>query len=96
MLEDLATTSPDLRWLLILFVGAVIAAITPTVDSALLTLTSILSQDVIRPRPPFALERLEQVDAHRTACPSPGANGCRRLRSVPAPSSALDSLRCCQ
>jgi SSS family solute:Na+ symporter len=50
MLRDLSQGVPALRWLLILFVGAVIAAITSTIDSALLSISSILTQDFIRPR----------------------------------------------
>ena len=56
MLRDLAQNIPGLKWLLVLFVGAVIAAITSTVDSALLSLSSILTQDFIRPRMPRSSE----------------------------------------
>lgn len=56
MLRDLAQNAPGLKWLLILFVGAVIAAITSTIDSALLSLSSILTQDFVRPRMPRSTE----------------------------------------
>jgi Na+/proline symporter len=52
MLTDLAQNVPELKWLLVLFIAAVVGAIMSTVDSALLSLSSILTQDFIRPRMP--------------------------------------------
>ena len=56
MLRDLAQNVPQLKWLLVLFIAAVVGAIMSTVDSALLSLSSILTQDFIRPRMPQSSE----------------------------------------
>ena len=52
LLTDLANAIPGLRLLLVLFVAAVMAAIMSTVDSALLTISSIFAQDLYRPLRP--------------------------------------------
>ncbi len=52
LLTDLGNAIPDLRLLLVLFVAAVMAAIMSTVDSALLAISSIFTQDLYRPLRP--------------------------------------------
>lgn len=52
VLNDLAQAAPSLSWMLILFVAAVVAAIMSTVDSALLAISSIVTQDIYRPSHP--------------------------------------------
>ncbi|MEM9300865.1 MAG: sodium:solute symporter family protein [Pseudomonadota bacterium] len=48
LLGDLVEAIPALRWLFVLFLAAAVAAIMSTVDSALLTISSIFTQDVYR------------------------------------------------
>ncbi|HCK12013.1 MAG TPA: sodium:pantothenate symporter [Candidatus Latescibacteria bacterium] len=54
MLNALSHGLPSLNWMLVLFVAAVVAAIMSTVDSALLAISSIVTQDIYRPRRPSA------------------------------------------
>jgi solute:Na+ symporter, SSS family len=49
LLTDLANTIPSLQIVLTIFVAAVIAAIMSTIDSALLAISSIFTQDIYRP-----------------------------------------------
>ncbi len=53
---------PELAFLFVIFVAAVIAAIMSTVDSALLSISSIVTQDIYRPlRPDASQHRLTNV-----------------------------------
>jgi SSS family transporter len=54
ILTELAQAAPSLSWMLVLFVAAVVAAIMSTVDSALLAISSIVTQDIYRPSHPNA------------------------------------------
>jgi len=54
VLNDLSAGLPSLSWMLVLFVAAVVAAIMSTVDSALLAISSIVTQDLYRPSHPNA------------------------------------------
>lgn len=56
LLNDLSRSIPSLGWVLVLFVAAVVAAIMSTVDSALLAISSIVTQDVYRPARPDATQ----------------------------------------
>ncbi|MBS13012.1 MAG: sodium:pantothenate symporter [Gemmatimonadetes bacterium] len=57
VLNDLSSGLPSLGWMLVLFVAAVVAAIMSTVDSALLAISSIVTQDLYRPTHPDASQR---------------------------------------
>ena len=46
LLADLANKIPSISWLLVIFIGAAIAAIMSTVDSALLAISSTVTQDL--------------------------------------------------
>ena len=62
LLNTLGQNIPSLSWMLVLFVAAVVAAIMSTVDSALLAISSIVTQDIYRPSHPEASqERLITV-----------------------------------
>ena len=52
ILEDLSSKIPIVGILLILFMAAVIAAIMSTIDSALLAISSLFTQDIYRPLRP--------------------------------------------
>jgi solute:Na+ symporter, SSS family len=54
LLADLAHLFPSLGVIFIIFIAAVIAAIMSTVDSALLSLSSLFTQDIYRPLRPEA------------------------------------------
>lgn len=54
ILNDLAQSFPAIQFLLILFLAAAIAAIMSTVDSALLSISSMVAQDLYRPLKPNA------------------------------------------
>ena len=59
LLNDLVRETPSLRILLVIFVAAVIAAIMSTLDSALLSLSSSITKDMIHPlRPDISEQRL--------------------------------------
>ena len=49
LLQYLSTEVPMLKWVVALFMAAALAAIMSTVDSALLSLGSMFTQDIIRP-----------------------------------------------
>ena len=57
ILNDLGQAAPSLGWMLVLFVAAVVAAIMSTVDSALLAISSIVTQDIYRPGHPDASQK---------------------------------------
>ena len=62
LLGSLSQQTPLLKWLLALFMAAALAAIMSTVDSALLSLGSMFTQDIIRPMyPSMSQSRLGQV-----------------------------------
>jgi SSS family transporter len=62
MLQDLAQRNPAVGFIILLFLGAVFAAIMSTVDSALLSISSMLTQDLYRPlRPGASQEHLTSV-----------------------------------
>ena len=46
LINDLSQQIPNISWLLVIFLGAAIAAIMSTVDSALLAISSIVTQDI--------------------------------------------------
>ena len=48
MLNDLSQNIPWISWLLILFISAAVAAVMSTVDSALLAISSLATQDFYR------------------------------------------------
>ena len=48
LLVDLAEQIPNISWLIVMFLAAVIAAIMSTVDSALLAISSTVTQDLFR------------------------------------------------
>jgi Na+/proline symporter len=52
ILSDLAQSFPAIKFLLILFLSAAVAAIMSTVDSALLSISSMVAQDLYRPMKP--------------------------------------------
>ena len=52
MLGELSQKYPALQIVIVLFVAAVFAAIMSTVDSALLSISSMITQDLVRPRNP--------------------------------------------
>ena len=52
LLQHLSAKTPMLQWILALFLAAALAAIMSTVDSALLSLGSMFTQDIIRPVSP--------------------------------------------
>ncbi|MEM9530033.1 MAG: sodium:solute symporter family protein [Pseudomonadota bacterium] len=56
VLADLITAVPELRWMFVLFLAAALAAIMSTVDSALLSLSSIFAQDLYGARRPDATQ----------------------------------------
>jgi SSS family transporter len=56
MLQDLAAAVPAAGFMIILFLAAVFAAIMSTVDSALLSISSMITQDIYRPLRPRASE----------------------------------------
>ena len=60
-IASLVDSRSGLGWLLALYIGAAIAAIMSTIDSALLTLGSIISKDLVMARRPD----MEQVALHR-------------------------------
>ena len=60
-INELVTTHQNLDWLLVLYIGAAIAAIMSTIDSALLSMGSIFSKDIIMQRHP----ELSQKQLHR-------------------------------
>ncbi len=60
LLKQLSSELPILKWVLALFMAAALAAIMSTVDSALLSLGSMFTQDIIRPCYP-------QIDDKRLA-----------------------------
>ncbi|WOO42186.1 sodium:solute symporter family protein [Rubellicoccus peritrichatus] len=49
MLQNVADVFPSLTWIIILFVGAVLAAIMSTADSAMLSIASSVTRDLIQP-----------------------------------------------
>lgn len=49
MLENVAAAYPALTWIIVLFVGAVLAAIMSTADSALLSIASSVTRDLVQP-----------------------------------------------
>ncbi len=57
ILKDVIQSYPSLMWLVVLFVGAVLAAIMSTADSALLSLASSVTKDLFQP----TNKRLSQV-----------------------------------
>jgi solute:Na+ symporter, SSS family len=57
LLNSLSQGIPSLSWMLVLFVAAVVAAIMSTVDSALLAISSIVTQDIYRPSHPDATQK---------------------------------------
>jgi len=62
MLNDLATRLPGFEALIVLFICAAVAAIMSTVDSALLAISSLVTQNVYRPlRPTASQSRLTLV-----------------------------------
>lgn len=52
MLQALVVEAPGTQWIVVLFITAVLAAIMSTVDSALLSISSMLTQDLFRPLRP--------------------------------------------
>ncbi len=52
MLEQVAHAYPGVKWIVVLFVGAVLAAIMSTADSALLSISSSVTKDLIQPLNP--------------------------------------------
>ncbi|MEM1111218.1 MAG: sodium:solute symporter family protein [Pseudomonadota bacterium] len=60
-IDTLLYDQPGLGWLMALYIGAAIAAIMSTIDSALLTLGSIISKDIIMKRRPT----LDDAGLHR-------------------------------
>lgn len=52
LLNELGENVPLLKYMLIIFIAAVIAAIMSTVDSALLAISSLFTQDIYRPLAP--------------------------------------------
>jgi len=52
LLSDIAATVPSVSALIVLFVAATLAAIMSTIDSALLSLSSLVTQDLYRPYRP--------------------------------------------
>lgn len=54
VLADIVRDVPALGWIVALFVAAVVAAIMSTVDSALLAISSLVTQDLYRPGRPDA------------------------------------------
>ena len=54
ILEDLTTKIPIVGILLVLFMAAIMAAIMSTIDSALLAISSLFTQDIYRPLRPEA------------------------------------------
>lgn len=57
LLTDLAQKSPAISWLLVIFLSAAIAAIMSTVDSALLAISSIVTQDIYYKIKPLATQK---------------------------------------
>ena len=57
LLADLIEKIPSVAWLLIIFLAAAIAAIMSTVDSALLAISSIVTQDLYRKIKPFSNQK---------------------------------------
>ncbi len=49
LLEDLVRNSPGMRWMVLLFVGAIVAGTMSTVDSSMLAISSQLTRDVYQP-----------------------------------------------
>jgi Na+/proline symporter len=66
-ISDLLAGSGSLRWLLALYLGAAIAAIMSTIDSALLTMGSIINKDLIaRRRPDMSEASLHRIGRRLT------------------------------
>lgn len=66
-ISGLMEGSGSLAWLLALYMGAAIAAIMSTIDSALLTIGSIINKDIIaRRHPDMSQERLHQIGRRLT------------------------------
>ena len=62
LINDLATLTPLMKLLMIIFIAAAIAAIMSTVDSALLSISSLIAQDFYRPlSPQTSEEKLTQL-----------------------------------
>lgn len=62
MLGELTATYPAMQFVVILFLAAVFAAIMSTVDSALLSISSMITQDLYRPlNPAMSEERLTRL-----------------------------------
>jgi len=62
VLSDIARELPAVGWVIVLFVSAVVAAIMSTVDSALLAISSLVTQDLYRPfRPRASQESLTKL-----------------------------------
>jgi SSS family transporter len=62
LLNDLGTNVPVTAFLIVVFIAAIIAAIMSTVDSALLAISSLFTQDMARPLAPrLSQERLTLV-----------------------------------
>ena len=56
MLQDLQTTQPSARLLVILFIAAIVAATMSTIDSALLAISSLITRDLYHPIAPDATQ----------------------------------------
>ena len=62
LLNNLAQQIPDISWLLVIFLSAAVAAIMSTVDSALLAISSLVTQDLYRKvRPEASQSHLTKV-----------------------------------
>jgi len=57
LLVDLAEQIPNISWLIVMFLAAAIAAIMSTVDSALLAISSTVTQDLFRKIKPHSSQK---------------------------------------